>query len=230
MTANSLTFFGHLKGDSALLKDSLTRSFFSGLIARHLAQRAKLPRAEEAFICGMCQNVGENLVIYYFPEDYSDIKALQEDKGLGKMAASRGVLGVSYAELGAAVAKTWNLPRSIIDSVRGLPPGVVGRPKDESAALRDIAVFANDLCELFQSRSSEEMRPEMLSLLEQFEASIPLETEYCVKLVGAGYQKLKEYAPIFEISVESSDYCRAVHNWLEQQMEISARIAATGGN
>ncbi len=230
LTANSLTFFGHLKGDSAILKDSLTRSFFSGLIARHLAQRAKLPRAEEAFICGMCQNVGENLVIYYFPDEYADIKALQEDKGLGKMAASRGVLGVSYAELGAAVAKTWNLPRSIVDSVRGLPPGAVGKPKDESAALRDIAVFANDLCELFQSRSSDEMRPEMLFLLKQFEASIPLETEYCVKLVGAGYQKLKEYAPIFEINVESSDYCRAVHNWLEQQMEISARIAAAGGS
>src|SRR5690606_36948277 len=141
------------------------------------------------FICGMCQNIGENLAIYYFPDEHSDIRELQQDKGVGKMAASRGVLGVSYAELGAAVAKTWNLPRSIVDAVRGLPPGAVCKPQDESAALRDIAVFANDLCELFQARAADELRPEMLWLLEQFEASIQLEPEYCVRLVGAGYQK-----------------------------------------
>ena len=37
MTANSLTFFGHLSGDSndALLKDSMTRLFLSGLISRY---------------------------------------------------------------------------------------------------------------------------------------------------------------------------------------------------
>jgi eukaryotic-like serine/threonine-protein kinase len=227
MTANSLTFFGHLKSDSSQLKDALTRSFFSGLIARHLAQRAKLPRAEEAFICGMCQNLGENLVIYYFPDEYADISALKQEKNLGKMAASRGVLGVSYAELGAAVAKTWNLPRSIVDTVRGLPPGPIGKPKDEDAALRDIAIFANELCELFQSRRYDEMQSEMTFLLRQFEMSVPLERDYCVKLVNAGYEKLKQYAPIFEINVASSGYCSAVRSWIDQQLEAGQRQIAS---
>ncbi len=227
MTANSLTFFGHLKGDSSLLKDSLTRSFFSGLIARHLAQRAKLPRAEEAFICGMCQNIGENLVIYYFPDEYEDILELQKSKNLGKMAASRGVLGVNYSELGAAVAKTWNLPGSIVDAVRGLPPGAVVKPKDDDAALRDIAIFANELCTLFQSRRPDEMQSEMQWLLKQFEMSVPLERDYCLKLVSAGYDKLKQYAPIFEINVESSDYCSAVRGWLDLQSKVEERKAAT---
>ena len=40
MVASSLTLFGHLKGDSEFLRDSMTKSFLAGLIARHLAQRA----------------------------------------------------------------------------------------------------------------------------------------------------------------------------------------------
>ena len=153
MTANSLAFFGHMKNDSAVLKDSMTKSFMSGLIARHLALRAKLPGAEEAFISGMCQNLGENLVIFYFPDEYEDIVELQHREDLDKAAASRGILGVAYSEVGAAVAKTWNLPHSITEAIRGVPPGALSRPATDEEQMRDLAVFANELCDLFRHQS-----------------------------------------------------------------------------
>ena len=136
MTANSLTLFRHLKGDSAQLKDSMTKSFLCGLIARHLAQRDRLRQAEEAFICGISQNLGENLVIYYFASEFDDIDALRQEKGLDKSAASRGVLGVSYSELGAAVAKIWNLPDTIVGAIKGIGPGVVEVPGNDAEKLR----------------------------------------------------------------------------------------------
>lgn len=215
MTANSLTFFGHMKGDSAVLKDSMTKSFLSGLISRHLAQRAKLPGAEEAFICGMCQNLGENLVIYYFADEFADIVELQRTKDLDKAAAARGVLGVSYSDLGAAVAKAWNLPRSIIDAIRGLPPGPLAAPANDAEELRDIAVFANELCDLFLCNESDEVEHALLKLLAQYEQSISLEPEFCHQLTAAGFEKLKQYAPIFEIVVASSRYCNSVQSWLD---------------
>ena len=61
MTASGLTFTGQMKGSGQELKDSITRSILSGLIARHLAQRSQMEDAEEAFICGLFQNLGENL-------------------------------------------------------------------------------------------------------------------------------------------------------------------------
>lgn len=214
MTANSLTFFGHMKGDSAVLKDSMTKSFLSGLISRHLAKVAKLPAAEEAFICGMCQNLGENLVIFYFAEEYDGICELQVSKGLDKSAAARGVLGVSYADLGAVVAKEWNLPGSIIESIRGVPPGRIAIPESEDEKLRDFAVFANEFCDLFQCYQQAEIEFAMGDLLKRFKPSISLEPEYCQKLIAAGFEKLKEYAPIFEINVASSGYCQSVQSWL----------------
>ena len=219
MTANSLSFFGHMKGDSAVLKDSMTKSFLSGLISRHLAQRQRLQGKEEAFICGMCQNLGENLVIFYFADEFEDINELQRTKGLSKSAAARGVLGVAYPELGAAVAKTWNLPHSIIETIRGIPPGPIHKPAAEDEQLRDIAVFANELCDLFQHMEQDEIDDAMQELLTRFAPSVALEPDFCVKLMNAGFNMLQQYAPIFEINVSASSYCQSVQSWLDQHME-----------
>ena len=219
MTANSLSFFGHMKGDSAVLKDSMTKSFLSGLISRHLAQRERLQGKEEAFICGMCQNLGENLVIFYFADEFEDINELQHTKGLSKSAAARGVLGVAYPELGAAVAKTWNLPHSIIETIRGMPPGPIHTPADEDEQLRDIAVFANELCDLFQHLEQDEIDDAMQELLTRFAPSVALQPDFCVKLMNAGFNMLQQYAPIFEINVSASSYCQSVQSWLDQHME-----------
>lgn len=217
MTANSLAFFGHMKNDSAVLKDSMTKSFMAGLIARYLAQRAKLPGAEEAFISGMCQNLGENLVIFYFADEFEDIVELQRSKELDKTAAARGVLGVGYAEIGAAVAKTWNLPGSIIDAIRGVPPGALAAPSSDDEKIRDMAVFANELCDLFQNYPLDEIDDALHTLLARFKKSVQLEPVFCRKLVGAVIEKMKRFAPIFEINIATNNYCRAVNGWLDAQ-------------
>ena len=217
MTANSMTFFGQMKKDSAVLRDSMTRSFLAGLVARHLAQRAKLPGTEEAFICGMYQNLGETLVIFYFADEFEDICQLQLEEGLDKHAAARGVLGVTYPELGAAVARIWNLPGTIVDSIRGLPPGQLGIPETDEEKLRDIAVFANELCNLFQQNDAAAVDGAMATLAADFFPSVSLQPSYCEKLIAAGLEKLRQYAPIFEINVAASQYCSAVHDWLERE-------------
>lgn len=221
MTANSLSLFGHMKGDSAVLKDSMTKSFLSGLIARHLAQRERLPGAEEAFICGMCQNLGENLVIFYFSDEHADISELMRAKKLDKAAAARGVLGVDYSELGAAVAKSWNLPSTIMESIRGVPPGAIREPENPAERLRDIAVLANELADLFQCHESDDVGSAMEEVLTRYAPSVSLDPGYCVKLIAAGLEKLKQYAPIFEINVASSDYCNAVQSWLNRHADMT---------
>lgn len=218
MTANSLTLFGHLRNDSAVLKDAMIRSFLSGLIARHLAQRQKLAAVEEAFIAGMCQNLGENLVIYYFAEEHADIEDLRLTERLDKAAASRNVLGVSYSDLGSTVAGTWSLPQSITRAIKGLPPGPVRPPHSDGDRIRDLCVFANELCAAFHGSANGTISQTIEDLLVKYEPSISLSSEYMTKLMNAGFEKLKAYAPIFEVSIGQSAYCRAVSAWLDQQL------------
>lgn len=222
MTANSLTLFGHLKSDSETLKDAMIRSFLSGLIARHLAQKEQLPGVEEAFIAGLCQNLGETLVIYYFADEHDEIESLRAKESLSKQASARSVLGVSYADLGCTVAQTWSLPRSIVDAIRGLPPGPVRPTHDDDLRIRDICVFANELCDLFHGTAIANNRNALNELLRKFGPSISMGDDYAVKLLNAGFEKLKAYAPLFEVNIGSSEYCTGVADWLETQVEAEA--------
>ncbi len=215
MTANSLTLFGHLKGDSAVLKEAMVRSFLAGLLSRHLAHQFKLADIEEAFIAGMCRNLGENLVIHYFPDEHEEIGQLRESAGLDRGGASRSVLGVTYAELGAAVADAWGLPKTILSTVRGLPPGPVREPRDETARQRDICVLSNKLCELFDGRPSSTINEDVVELLQAFEPSISLAPKFTARLFSAGLEKLRAYAPIFEVDVERSQLCQSIEQWVE---------------
>ena len=221
MTANSLTFFGQLKGGSsnALLKDSMIRSFLSGLIARHLARRIGLPGVEEAFICGMFRNLGENLVIFYFRDEHDEIRALVQNDGIDKQAASRNVLGVSYASLGKSVAKTWRLSDTLLAVISAVPESAVCESESRDDRLRDVAVFANELCELALMSDHGARESALHSLLTQFGHGLKLDDELCIKLLAAGMEKLEQYSPLFEINVTTSEYCLAVRRWIDQHRE-----------
>ena len=114
ITANSLTLFSHIKdrGKSNALSEMLTRSFVAGLLARHLAQRQKLNGAEEAFICGMFQSLGETLTMFYFLEEHQDIEDERRKGQISGAQAAKSVLGITYAQLGAAIAREWRFPRT----------------------------------------------------------------------------------------------------------------------
>ncbi len=217
MIANSLTLFGHLQDDgTGALKDSMIRSLLSGLLARHLAKEMKIRRAEEAFIFGMFQNLGENLSIYYFNDEYLDIKAALADGRLDKSAAARGVLGASYAELGAAVARIWKMPDIIVEVILGLPNGPSEAPSSDDEKMRDIAVFSNELCSLNTLADPDQA---LETLLATYKISIPISFNNSLKLMAAGFEKLKQSAEVFEIQPTRSDYCQSFVSWLETPRE-----------
>ncbi len=227
MTANSLALLGGLKGDSAELKDAMIRALLSGLLARHLARRDGLACAEEAFICGLCQNLGEILTIYYFAEDYAEIEALRARRELDKTAASRAILGVAYGDLGAAVARNWNLPAALIEAVRGLPEGDVAPADGESERMLACSVFASRLTDAFHGHEGSEVDAELDSLLARFAPVLPLERSYLVKLVNAGLEKLKLFSQHFELDVAKSRYCRNVSGWLDATLPAVADSGRT---
>ncbi|MEN0043040.1 MAG: HDOD domain-containing protein [Pseudomonadota bacterium] len=230
MVASSLTLFGHLRGDSMTLRDSMTRSFMAGLIARHLGQRAKLRGAEEAFIAGLCQNLGENLAIYYFSEEH-EVARERIAAGASRQEAAREVLGVAFSELGAATAEIWSLPQVIITAIGGVPDGEVPAPADEEEAIRNFCVLANELCASFHGCDGAELTERLETLCGRFVANTGLNAEFLFRLFEAAYEKLKQFAPIFEINVAESVFCKSVEAWLAHRRSVAETdpaAAATG--
>ncbi len=220
MTASSLTFIGQMKGAGRELQDSITKSLLSGLMARHLAKRSGLPDAEEAFICGLFQNLGENLVIYYFPEEYAEICKLRDSASTDVHSASEVILGIDFDELGTAVARIWKLPESIVQSTLGSAGNDGDDTARGAAQLGHVAVFANELCRIAHSGAAVNRDTALRCLIESFEDRLKISEEYAMKLLAAGMQKLTEHAQIFEIDVKRSSFCDAVTAWIDSQVTL----------
>jgi len=214
--ANSLAYFGKLKSGGKALRDAMVRSFLGGLLTRHLVQRARAGDAEEGFICGLFRNLGENLTAYYFPEDHSEIAALARRNRGNQFAASRQVLGVSYAELGSEVATIWGLPESIIRSIKSPGTEPAGPSATPEEKLRDRAVFANELCAIVGLPGIEEQDAALAELLGRFGKALGIDRDFVCRLFAAGMDKLAENADMLEFDYAGSPFSIAARAWLDR--------------
>ena len=223
LAASSLMLFNHLQGQSATkeLRDGMIRSFMSGIIARDLTKGAKLRKTELAFICSLFHDLGKNLTIYYFPEEYAEIKNVTAGGGDGLQSAARSVLGLSLDELGVGIARAWKFPENIVYCMRGLPGGPVDPPESTLDKIRHFSVFANELCGLAEgggaisggvdregaNSGGPETRGEPLSrLVQRFEQSFPISETDVLTLLRSEINMVKKYASILNINPEQSPF------------------------
>ncbi|HOL64614.1 MAG TPA: HDOD domain-containing protein, partial [Accumulibacter sp.] len=114
--AITVMLFDHLQNKSlaSQLKEEFLRANLAGALARDLAAES-LARgeAEQAFVCSMFFHLGRLLSQYYFPEEYAEIRRLMAYKNASEEHAAQEVLGVSYEDIGQAIAHSWGFPRLI---------------------------------------------------------------------------------------------------------------------
>jgi hypothetical protein len=217
LAASSLMLFTHLQGKSTTseLRDAMVKSFMSGIIARDLANRAQIRKTEVAFICSMFHDLGTNLTIYYFPEEYAEIKDLMSASGQEIQSAARSVLGVSLDELGVSVARVWKFPESIVYCMRGLPGGPVEKPNSILDHLRHFSVFANELCGLASSGLRENQGERLNRLVHRFEGSFAISEPEVLTLLQSAVNRVEKYAEIMNIDPERSPFIRSLLKFIE---------------
>ena len=154
--ALSLVLLEHMhdKGHANQLKEEFLRALMAGSLAGELCHVAR--EGEEAFIGAMFQNLGRLLTEYYFPEEARQIRsavaASARDasslaaRAQAETAASIGVLGLSFEDLGLGIAKSWGLPDTLQRCMRrpdGEPPARV--PDKAPERLRWLTLAANEI-------------------------------------------------------------------------------------
>jgi putative nucleotidyltransferase with HDIG domain len=89
--------------------------------AQALAAAAGLER-DTAFTAGLLHDVGKLVLDIHFADDYAAVVARCRRHGGLLVDAERAVLGLDHADVGAACARRWKLPASIVN--------VIGRHHD----------------------------------------------------------------------------------------------------
>jgi HD-like signal output (HDOD) protein len=217
LAASSLLLFTHLQGKAEMieLRDAMVKSFMSGIMARDLAHSAKLSQTEIAFLCSMFHDLGTNLTIYYFPEEYEEIKSLVSGSGEDFQSAARAVLGVSLDELGVSVARAWKFPESIIYCMRSLPRGPVEKPGSTLDLLRHFSAFSNELFGLASSGLPENRSEPVSKLVQRFEGSFSISESGAFKLLHSAVDMVKTYAMIINIAPERSPFIQELQRFVE---------------
>lgn len=83
-----------------------------GLIARFLGNRLSFDRNEEAFIAGVIHDIGKVVLDKYFEQDLLAVMERIKSKNIPFYRAERELLGITHCEIGAYIAKNWNLPEA----------------------------------------------------------------------------------------------------------------------
>lgn len=224
MAASSLMLFNQLKNKSQMteLREAAVSSFTSGMIAKDLANRVGLEGAEEAFICSMFHNLGKHLVLFYFEEEYRQIKDLMAQKGISESNAVRSVLGMSYEELGIGITKNWHFPEKIVNSMRSLPKGKLDKPKSEEEMLRNLSGFSNELCLIISSGEEGDNGNRLPDLLKRFEKSFPLSKKEISGLLDSAKEKVEDYSGIYNVNLKQSNFLKQLGGYSKARKDEEA--------
>ena len=206
--ALSIAVFEHLQnGQQAdALKDAACSSFLGAMLARNIIDDKVKVDPEQAFIGAMFHQLGKHLAIYYFPEEYEEIKSLMASKGVDEDAAVQEVLGTSYAEFGTAIGEQWNLPSSMLRCMKPLPAGDIKASKDADGKLVEITGLANELAEICGTSETADLDQNLERLAARFKDCLELDTKVLKEKVASAIEETRDYACVLSVDLESADF------------------------
>jgi HD-like signal output (HDOD) protein len=97
----------------------LTCSYFSGMFAMSLAQKAGQKNPEELLVAGMLSQLPRLLLAHAFPDRYAVLERRMTAEKLPLDRACQEVFGTSYHGLAVEIAQFWGLPACVARHIRG---------------------------------------------------------------------------------------------------------------
>lgn len=213
--ALSLILFEHLhdKPQAADLKDEVVGSYFAAVVSRELGALVGVRDAEQLFICSMYHRLGRLLAAYYLRDEAEEIARLMASRGMDERRASKNVLGLSYEELGAGVGRAWNLPATILTSMRSAEGRIPAPPVEEDDKLRVIADLSNSLAQLVRTGSDRDRDAKLDALVEKFAPATGVGAEQLRDAVRKSLVRLNHDAAVLGFNATSSTLLANAKRW-----------------
>lgn len=179
---------------SSTVAAALTEAFVAGVIARNLGRALRVASAEELFICGMFNGLGELLALHYLPEEHAEIMRRVAFEDAQAIAAARSVLGIGFNELGCAVAKHWQFPPEIVDSLAPLPEGTLAAATSTASRMQHCTGYARELCALARIASAEGREAAFAAHVARFAQAVPVRPQAMRELLARSVELARGYA------------------------------------
>ncbi len=223
--AVSLILIDHLhnKSQAKQLRDQVVSCLYSGVFAKNLAEKSKLKNREEVFLSGIFHNLGKLLSIFYFNEEYLEIESLVNNQNLSDEDASTKVLGVSYNQLGNAIAREWELPHYIVNTI--LPYDTRANKRrlqlSQEEKMHAISTLSNELTQLIEQEDDVNWRLRAVKLWREYTPQLNLKDRDLTGLADQAKEDLVDLNSILNINMSKSA--------IIQGLENETRVASDSG-
>lgn len=215
--AVSLILIEHLhdKSQAKQLKNRVVSSLYSGVFAKNLADKTQLIKKEEVFLSGIFHNLGKLLAIFYFNEESLEIEQLVQERGISEENAAIQVLGVSYPRLGTAIAKEWQLPHYIVNTISPYNAKINSKrlQLNDEEKMHAISSLSNELTGIIEkTKDSDDWRKESVTLWRQYTPQLKLKDQDLVVLADQAKEDLINLNSILNINMSKSSIIQGLDN------------------
>lgn len=225
--ALGLIIFEHLQNgqQAEALKDASCSSFLSGMLAKEIcAAERRAGVGEDVFIAAMFHKLGRHLAIYYFPEEFREVQALMQSRGLEEAAAAREIFGADFAEFGMAIGRDWNLPDRLLNAMRPQRAGKLRAGRDADEVIAQMSAFSNEVAEI-TGGDPRGMDGRLDALLERYKDCVGLTAPNLKSAVSSAIDATRTYAKILKVDLDATPYLKRV----EKAVRDGGAAAAEGG-
>ncbi len=221
--AITVLLFEHLqnKANANQLKEDFLRANLAGILAKGISATAQMRDLEQTFICALFHSLGRLLAQFYFPDESDEIRRLMEQKKCNEDTAALQVLGISFEEMGIAIARQWGFPPLIVGSMRKLPGGVVKKPVTQEDRLRVLSGLSNELCDMIAQATPEARDREMKKTMARFADAVALDQKEVQQTVQRAVEEVADFARVIHLNLQQTTFGK--------QMHLFARGSAEGG-
>jgi hypothetical protein len=154
---------------------ALTDAFITGVISRNIGRMIGLAAVEELFLCGMFSRLGQILALYYLSEEYTEIARRIAEERSDAVSASRAVLGLTFDQLGVAVARKWKFPDSILSALSPLPADNLVPATSQAERMGHCAGYARELCDVIRRSAASDLEGALQNHAARFAQVVPVE-------------------------------------------------------
>lgn len=102
----------------ALGKNDLwTQSQTCAIISRYIAKEIARANPETAYVAGLLRDIGKTILNHYVKKEYTTIINKVETQNISFLEAEEEILGFNHAQVGERIAKKWNFPDNLVESI-----------------------------------------------------------------------------------------------------------------
>lgn len=214
--AVTLILFDHLQKHTSNTEciNSILKSFFSAIMAHKIAADTNFADREESFICALFHAFGKMMVAFSMPEKIDEINLFCKERNVLEDVAAVAILGISFKEIGMTIAREWNFPSQIVQSMNTLRSAEITKNPGDTDKLISISTLSNEISRILSGDLDKKKKDEKLDkLLESFQDHFGALKGKMPGIIVSSMEALNEYSTILNLTLQNIPFTTQVLQW-----------------